>query len=127
MVAECVAVTTQSQGGVLPRLVQDTLACAGVSWDAVDGLAVSIGPGSFTGLRIGLSLAKGIAYAGGIGIAPISTLEALSWAAAASPGELVWATLDARMKEVYAASFVCTRDGIVRRTPDEALAPERLA
>ena len=66
--------TTQSHGGVLPGLVRDALDRAGVGWDALDGLAVSIGPGSFTGLRIGLSLAKGIAYAGALPIAAVPTL-----------------------------------------------------
>jgi tRNA threonylcarbamoyl adenosine modification protein YeaZ len=67
---------------------------------------VSIGPGSFTGLRIGLSLVKGIAYAGALPVAAVSTLEALAWAADAPPGAVVWSVLDARMREVYAASFV---------------------
>jgi tRNA threonylcarbamoyladenosine biosynthesis protein TsaB len=88
---------------------------------------VSIGPGSFTGLRIGLSLVKGIAYAGALPVAAVSTLEALAWAADAPPGAVVWSVLDARMREVYAASFVRTPDGLVRRTPDEALHPDALA
>jgi len=119
--------TTQSHGGVLPGLVRDALDRAGVGWDALDGLAVSIGPGSFTGLRIGLSLAKGIAYAGALPIAAVPTLEALAWAAGAAPGEVVWAVLDARMREVYAASFERTATGLVRRTADEALPPAVLA
>lgn len=88
---------------------------------------MSIGPGSFTGLRIGLSLVKGIAYAGNLPVAAVSTLEALAWVAEAPPGAVVWSVLDARMREVYAASFVRTTDGLVRRTPDEALPPETLA
>lgn len=127
MLAEVVAPATQSHGGVLPQLVQDALARAGVGWEGVDGLAVSIGPGSFTGLRIGLSFAKGIAFAGGTPIAAVPTLEALAWAADASPGAIVWAVLDARMREVYAASFERTDAGLVRRTPDEALPPGALA
>ena len=110
----------------MPRLVQSALAQAGVSWEAIDGLAVSIGPGSFTGLRIGLSLAKGIAFAGGTPLAAVPTLEALAWAAEPAPGETVWAVLDARMREVYAASFERTTTGLVRRTADEALRPAAL-
>jgi tRNA threonylcarbamoyladenosine biosynthesis protein TsaB len=127
VVAEVVEPSAQSHGGVLPRLVQTALARAGVGWEALDGLAVSIGPGSFTGLRIGLALAKGIAFAGALPIAAVSTLEALAWAAEPAPGDLVWAVLDARMREVYAASFERTAAGLVRRTPDEALRPAALA
>jgi len=127
VVAEVVELTSRSHGGMLPRLVQSALDRAAVSWEAVDGLAVSVGPGSFTGLRIGLSLAKGIAFAGQTPIAAVSTLEALAWAAEPIPGETVWAVLDARMREVYAAAFERTATGLVRRTADEALPPDELA
>jgi tRNA threonylcarbamoyladenosine biosynthesis protein TsaB len=120
-------VTTRSHGGVLAALVEEARAQASLAWEEIDGLAVSIGPGSFTGLRIGLSLAKGLAFAGGTPIAPVPTLEALAWAAEASPGETVWAVLDARMREVYAAGFARTPTGLERLTPDEALAPDTLA
>jgi tRNA threonylcarbamoyladenosine biosynthesis protein TsaB len=119
--------TTRSHGGVLPGLVRAALDRADVGWDALDGLAVSIGPGSFTGLRIGVSLAKGIAYAGGLPIAAVPTLQALAWAAEPAAGDTVWAVLDARMREVYAASFESTSSGLQRRTADEALTPAALA
>lgn len=127
VLSEVTRVTTQSHGGVVPELIETALAEARVAWHDVDGLAVSIGPGSFTGLRIGLSLAKGIAYAGGTPMAAVSTLEALAWAAEPAIGEVVWAVLDARMREVYAAAFERTPAGLERRGPDEALAPDVLA
>jgi len=127
VLAETAETTAQSHVGSLPRQVQATLAQAGLDWPGVDGLAISIGPGSFTGLRIGLSLVKGIAYAGRLPVAAVPTLEALAHVADAAPGEVVWAVLDARMREVYAASFERGPDGLVRRTPDEALAPAALA
>jgi tRNA threonylcarbamoyladenosine biosynthesis protein TsaB len=111
----------------LPRLVAAVLEDAGTRLDRGDAVAVSIGPGSFTGLRIGLSLAKGIAYAGGLPIAAVPTLVALAWAAEPSVGDTVWAVLDARMREVYAASFERNASGLERRSPDEALAPAALA
>jgi len=127
VVAEVVVPNTQSHGRILAALIEQALERAEIGWDDVDGLAVSIGPGSFTGLRIGLSLAKGVAYAGKLPLAAVPTLEALAWAADPSPGDVVWSVLDARMREVYAASFERTATALVRRTRDEALSPDALA
>ncbi len=81
------------------------------------GVAVSIGPGSFTGLRIGLSVAKGIAFAAGIPVAAVPTLTALAHHAAAAdrlePGTRLLAALDARRDEVYCQLFEVARDGPV--------------
>ena len=117
----------RSHARSLTQLVERVLADAGLGIADVEALAVSIGPGSFTGLRVGLALAKGIAFAGGLPIAPVPTLEALAWAAEAAPGEAICAALDARKKEVYAALFTMTPEGPRRDTPDEALAPMALA
>jgi tRNA threonylcarbamoyladenosine biosynthesis protein TsaB len=125
--ADVAEATSQSHAGALPRLVRTALEASGTSWAEVDGIGVSIGPGSFTGLRIGLSLVKGIAYAGRLPVVPVSTLEALAAAAEAPPGAVVWAILDARMREVYAARFVTTETGLRRETPDAALSPDACA
>ena len=69
---------SSSHAASLPRLVTRALDAAQTGWDALDAIAISIGPGSFTGLRIGLSLAKGIAFAGNLPVVPVSTLEALA-------------------------------------------------
>jgi tRNA threonylcarbamoyladenosine biosynthesis protein TsaB len=111
----------------LPRLIERLLADAGLRLEDVGGLGVSIGPGSFTGLRIGLALAKGIAFAGGVPLVGVPTLEALAWVAEAAPGETVCAALDARKREVYAALFEAGPDGPRRLTPDLVLAPAALA
>jgi tRNA threonylcarbamoyladenosine biosynthesis protein TsaB len=87
-----------------------TYALTGVS--ELDGIAVSIGPGSFTGLRIGLSAAKGLVYAAGTPLVAVSTLQALSQravdAGVARPGECILSTVDARRDEVYARLSVVT-------------------
>jgi len=111
----------------LPALLERVLAAGGVTLEDVDGLAVSIGPGSFTGLRVSLALAKGIAFAGGLPLAPVSTLEALAWVADAAPGDTICAALDARKHEVYAALFAAEAGGPRRLSPDVAQSPEQLA
>ena len=70
----------------------------GVEPRELDGVAVGIGPGSFTGVRIGLAAAHGMALALGVGVAGVSTLDAL---AAAAPGAV--AVIDAKRKEVFLA------------------------
>jgi tRNA A37 threonylcarbamoyladenosine modification protein TsaB len=74
--------------------------------------------------RIGLGLAKGIVFAGGLRLAAVPTLEALAQVAEAAPGQTVCAALDARKHEVYAALF--TGGPRPERPPDAALAPEAL-
>jgi tRNA threonylcarbamoyladenosine biosynthesis protein TsaB len=108
-------------------LVRRVLADAGWSARALDVVAVSIGPGSFTGLRVGVGLAKGLAYAGGARVVPVPTLDALAAVAGGEPGELVCAMLDARKGEVYARLYRVGRDGepapvtMALLTPPDAL------
>jgi tRNA threonylcarbamoyladenosine biosynthesis protein TsaB len=127
VLAEGVHRESRSHTGSLPLLVERVLGDAGVALEDVEGIAVSIGPGSFTGLRIGLALAKGFAFAGALPLVGVPTLEALAWVAAAAPETTVCAALDARKREVYAALFTATADGPRRLTPDLALTPAALA
>jgi tRNA threonylcarbamoyladenosine biosynthesis protein TsaB len=76
----------------------------GVRVSELDGIAVSQGPGSFTGVRIGLAFAQGLAVAGGLQLAGVPTLEAIAHGAALWQGPLV-ACLDARRGEVYFCSY----------------------
>ncbi len=84
----------------IDRLLQDT----SLSINRVQGIAISLGPGSFTGLRIGVAAAKGLAYALRIPVVGISTLEALANNIPYATS-LICPVLDARKKEVYAALF----------------------
>jgi tRNA threonylcarbamoyladenosine biosynthesis protein TsaB len=118
---------SRSHVAALPRLVERVLADAGLAITDVEAVAVSIGPGSFTGLRIALGFAKGLVLAGGLALVGVPTLEALAWAAEAAPGDTICAAIDARKREVYAALFDATDAGPRRTTPDLAMAPDALA
>jgi tRNA threonylcarbamoyladenosine biosynthesis protein TsaB len=75
-------------------------------WSALRGYAVSIGPGSFTGLRIGLAFVKGLAAARPLGVIPIPTLEILAAEIFAQGGQRsALAALDAKKEELYAALY----------------------
>lgn len=71
----------------------------------VDGYAISVGPGSFTGIRIGLSTVKALAMASGKPIAPVSTLKALAWKLRESAVSLISPVIDAKKGEIYAALY----------------------
>jgi tRNA threonylcarbamoyladenosine biosynthesis protein TsaB len=118
--------TESSHAATLPRLVAEVLDAAGERPAAGDAVAVSIGPGSFTGLRIGLSFAKGLACAGGWRIVGVPTLDALALSAPSWDGRLC-AALDARKREVYAALYERDAAGIARLGSPRATTPARLA
>lgn len=109
----------------LMPMCEDLLQNCGLTLAEVDVIAVAAGPGSFTGLRIGVSAAKGLAWPGDKPCAGVSTLEAMAWTVAHMEGELCPA-MDARRGQVYNARFT-VRDGApVRLTQDRAISLEDL-
>ncbi|MFQ5829316.1 MAG: tRNA (adenosine(37)-N6)-threonylcarbamoyltransferase complex dimerization subunit type 1 TsaB [Candidatus Methylomirabilia bacterium] len=88
----------------------------------LEGLAVAVGPGSFTGLKIGVSTVKGLALALGIPVAAVSTLEALAWVLPFARAA-VCPVLDAKKGEVYTALFHWEGERLVRDWDDTALSP----
>ncbi len=93
----------------------------------IDAVVVSMGPGSFTGLRIGLSTAKGLIMATEKPLIGVSTLDSLACQLMFVP-QLICPILDARKKEVFCALYRCDAQGYARRTSDYmVLSPERLA
>jgi tRNA threonylcarbamoyladenosine biosynthesis protein TsaB len=93
----------------------------------LDGLAVSLGPGSFTGLRIGLSVVKGLAWATGKPLAGVPTLDALAANVPLVPYP-IYPVLDARKGEIYTALYRIGDEQVpVRLTPYLAIKPEKLA
>lgn len=105
--------------------VHAIMTAAGVEWKHLDGIAVSQGPGSFTGLRIGMAAAKGMAMAAGIPLLAVPTLDGL--AAQMPPVDCpVCCLLDARKQQVYAALYRCEDKGHQRISPYLVLRPEDL-
>lgn len=126
MLAERRAQASRSHAGHLPCLVEETLSDAGIVLETLGAIAVSAGPGSFTGLRIGVAFAKGLAFAGGVPLIGVPTLEAHASAVRAPAGTLVCVANDARKGEVYAALFVVRTDGVERQWEDRAWRAEAL-
>jgi tRNA threonylcarbamoyladenosine biosynthesis protein TsaB len=107
-------------------LVMIDAACVGAAIGAhdLDAVAIGAGPGSFTGLRIGMATAKGIAFAAKCPLWAVSSLAALAHGELADdPNGTVVAVLDARRGEIYAGAF--TKDGAVG--PERVMAPGELA
>ena len=113
----------------LVQAIEQLLADARVAAGDLRGIGVAAGPGSFTGVRVGMATAKGLAYALDIAIEGLSTLEALALAAVplAPAGTAHLAPiLTAGRGEVYAALFALRGSSVERRTPDSAWRPEAL-
>jgi tRNA threonylcarbamoyladenosine biosynthesis protein TsaB len=103
----------------IDRVLEDS----GVSLGDIDGLVISTGPGSFTGLRIGASAVKGLAFATGKPVAGVSTLDALAQNVRYSP-YFICPLLDARKGEVYSALYRNTeKDGLIKLVPEMAIKP----
>lgn len=105
--------------------IDHALAQAGLKIEDIDVFAVTIGPGSFTGLRVGLSTVKGLVYATGKKLVSVPTMEALAWNIPFSRYD-VCPLLDARKKEVYAGIFRWADYGFVRVLNEQAIGIDAL-
>lgn len=109
---------------ILP-MVDEILASAGVELGQLDAIAVGLGPGGFTGVRLGVSVAQGLAFGVGLPLIGISNLAALAQraldATPAAAGVLVCA--DARMGEVYTAAFRRSAEGLAEPAGEERVCP----
>ena len=107
-------------------MVEDMLKNSELSVQEMDAVAVAAGPGSFTGLRIGVSACKGLAWALDRPCAGVSTLEAMAWPLAHLEGNIVCA-MDARRQQIYNAVFRSGGGELIRLREDRAVSLEEAA
>ena len=110
----------------LMPLLDGMLKTAGLTLDDMDIIAVAQGPGSFTGIRIGVSAAKGLAWAKALPCCGVSTLEAMAYGVTDFEGIVVGA-MDARRQQVYNALFRTENGRVTRLCADRAVAMELVA
>ncbi len=109
----------------LLAMVEEVLAEAGVTLSSLDGLATSIGPGAFTGVRISVAVAQGLAFGAELRVVPVTTLEALALHAIRQGADRTLACLDARMGEVYWGCFAADAErGLVAMGPPRVGSPQ---
>ena len=105
-------------------MIQSLLDEAGLARRDLDGIAVGRGPGAFTGVRLAISVAQGLALGLDVPVVPVSSLAALALDASAEAecgNAAILATIDARMGEIYTGAFRCTPDGLVEAISDESV------
>jgi tRNA threonylcarbamoyladenosine biosynthesis protein TsaB len=111
---------------VLP-MVEELMAEAGIALRQLDALAFGRGPGSFTGLRIGIGIVQGLAWGAERPVVPVSSLAAVAQTYfdrfRPEPGKRVCVAVDARMQEVYTARFMLAENGLAQPVSDERVGP----
>lgn len=107
-------------------MVEGMLKNSELTMEAMDAVAVAAGPGSFTGLRIGIAAVKGLAWAAEKPCIPVSTLVAMAWPLAHLEGSIVCA-MDARRQQIYNAVFLADGGALERLREDRALSLEEAA
>ena len=107
-------------------MVEGMLKNSELTMEAMDAVAVAAGPGSFTGLRIGIAAVKGLAWAAEKPCIPVSTLEAMACPLAHLEGSIVCA-MDARRQQIYNAAFLADSGALKRLREDRALSLEEAA
>ena len=107
-------------------LIDTVLSNCMLNFSDIDAVAVAAGPGSFTGIRIGVSAVKGLCFTENKPCIPVSTLEAMANAAELEDC-IICPVMDARCMQVYTAQFVRTEEGIVRLADDKPLTLQELS
>lgn len=127
-VSERIVEQPRQHNELVPALVTQLLGSAGIAAGDLDAIVVDVGPGLFTGLRVGIALAKGLALGAGVGMLAVRSTEVLAEGAREHAlGPLVHTVLDARRKELYVASFELAATGTRRVLDERVCTPESAA
>ena len=126
LISQVIQCSGLTHSRTLLPMAEDLLENAETDIKQIDCFAVAQGPGSFTGIRIGIATVKGLAWAAGKPCIGVSTLAAMAWNGLAAGG-LVCAVMDARRNEVYNALFRIEDGRPVRLCPDRAIPLAQLA
>lgn len=121
-------IAAQKQATLVLPMADALLAQAGLTPQQLDGVVFGRGPGSFTGVRIGVAVSQGIALGAGVGVAGISTLQSVAQGCHRVHGDRHLAvSLDARMDEIYLAGFALDDSGLMQAVSEEVVtAPEAM-
>ena len=121
MVAQTVVNMGRTHSQIMMPQIEEMFKTTGIDPCEIDAFAAAVGPGSFTGVRIGVATAKGLAQATAKPCIAVSTLEALAYSSKFFDG-IAAPILDARREQVYNALFDCQSGEMLRLTDDRALA-----
>lgn len=126
LVSEVFSDTGLTHSQTLMPMIDNCMKTAGIGIDDIDLIAVTNGPGSFTGVRIGIASVKGLAFTNDIPCAEVSTLESLAYNVPFFNG-IICSVMDARCNQVYSADFEADNDSkIVRLSEDTAISIDDL-
>lgn len=123
-VLECYELAPRRHAALILPMIESVLAEAGLTMNQLDAIAVGRGPGAFTGVRIAMGIAQGLAFAADLPVAPLSTLAVLALGAARETGQSQIATaLDARMGEVYWGTWAVSGETVALLGEERVCAP----
>jgi len=116
----------RGQSEALMPMIQDCLAEAGLAWEQIELVGVGVGPGTFTGIRIGLAAARGIALAGKIPLAGVTSCESVAHAVpeAERQGLIILAAIDGKRADLFVQPF---SEDLIPLAEPQALMPEDAA
>jgi tRNA threonylcarbamoyladenosine biosynthesis protein TsaB len=122
LVAQYFQSSALTHSRTLLKMAEDMLKNLELKLSEIDAVAVAIGPGSFTGVRIGVAAAKGLCWGGDKPACGVSTLEAMAYQLADRENVVICPAMDARRNQIYNAKFESNNGELVRLCPDRAVA-----
>lgn len=121
LISQYFSASALTHSKTLLKMAEDMLNNQETTMADIDAVAVAVGPGSFTGVRIGVAAAKGLCWGADKPAIGVSTLEAMAWQGADRAGYVICASMDARRGEVYNALFESDGEKTVRLCEDRAV------